>query len=81
MHIAPPGEWNGDLPTVPEGFTISIVADDLRIPRQMLMLPNGDLLIAEGSGGGAPALRPKDVLAGLIKARAARRSKAATASP
>ncbi|WP_370541097.1 hypothetical protein [Brevundimonas sp. BAL450] len=69
MHIAPPGEWNGDLPTVPEGFTISIVADDLRIPRQMLMLPNGDLLIAEGSGGGAPALRPKDVLAGLIKAR------------
>ena len=69
MHIAPPGEWNGDLPTVPEGFTISVVADDLRIPRQMLMLPNGDLLIAEGSGGGAPALRPKDVLAGLIKAR------------
>ena len=69
MHIAPPGNWNGDLPTVPEGFTISVVADDLRIPRQMLMLPNGDLLIAEGSGGGAPALRPKDVLAGLIKAR------------
>ena len=69
MHIAPPGNWNGDLPTVPEGFTISVVADDLRIPRQMLMLPNGDLLIAEGSGGGAPRLRPKDVLAGLIKAR------------
>jgi glucose/arabinose dehydrogenase len=69
MHIAPPGEWNGDLPTVPEGFTISVVADDLRIPRQMLMLPNGDLLVAEGSGGGAPRLRPKDVLAGLIKAR------------
>ena len=69
MHIAPPGNWNGDLPTVPEGFTISVVADDLMIPRQMLMLPNGDLLIAEGSGGGAPRLRPKDVLAGLIKAR------------
>ena len=69
MHIAPPGDWNGDLPTVPEGFTISVVADDLMIPRQMLMLPNGDLLIAEGSGGGAPRLRPKDVLAGLIKAR------------
>ena len=69
MHIAPPGDWNGDLPTVPEGFTISVVAEDLMIPRQMLMLPNGDLLIAEGSGGGAPRLRPKDVLAGLIKAR------------
>jgi len=69
MHIAPPGQWNGDLPTVPEGFTISVVANDLMIPRQMLMLPNGDLLIAEGSGGGAPRLRPKDVLAGLIKAQ------------
>ena len=69
MHIAPPGDWNGDLPTVPEGFTISVVADDLMIPRQMLMLPNGDLLIAEGSGGGAPRLRPNDGLAGLIKAR------------
>ena len=69
MNIATPGDWNGDLPTVPEGFTISVVADNLMIPRQMLMLPNGDLLIAEGSGGGAPRLRPKDVLAGLIKAQ------------
>jgi len=69
MNIAPPADWNGETPSVPEGFTISVVADDLRIPRQMLMLPNGDLLIAEGSGGGAPRLRPKDVLAGLVKAQ------------
>ena len=69
MNVATQADWNGELPTVPEGFTVSIVADDLMIPRQMLMLPNGDLLIAEGSGGGAPALRPKDVIAGVIKAR------------
>lgn len=69
MNVATQADWNGQLPTVPEGFTVSIVADDLMIPRQMLMLPNGDLLIAEGSGGGAPALRPKDVIAGVIKAR------------
>ncbi len=33
----------------------------------MLVLPNGDILVAEGSGGKAPKLRPKDVIAGYIK--------------
>ena len=31
------------------------------------MLPNGDILVAEGKGQGAPALRPKDIIAGFIK--------------
>jgi len=36
--------------------------------RPTLVLPNGDVLIAEGSGGGdVPALRPKDIIAGYIK--------------
>ena len=59
--------WGDDLPTVPEGFTITPIATDLMIPRQTIVLPNGDILIAEGSGGGAPALRPKDIIAGFIK--------------
>ncbi|WP_244631293.1 sorbosone dehydrogenase family protein [Aureimonas sp. ME7] len=33
----------------------------------MLVLPNGDVLVAEGRGGNAPALRPKDIIAGVIK--------------
>jgi glucose/arabinose dehydrogenase len=33
----------------------------------MLVLPNGDILVAEGRGGNAPALRPKDIIAGVIK--------------
>src|SRR3546814_19302069 len=53
--------------TVPAGFTITAVATDLKIPRQILVLPNGDILVAEGSGGHAPKLRPKDVIAGYIK--------------
>ncbi len=69
MKIASPTGWDGDLPTVPQGFTITAMATDLRIPRQMLILPNGDILVAEGSGGHAPKLRPKDVIAGVIKAR------------
>lgn len=67
MKIARPVGWGDDLPTVPEGFTVSALATDLQIPRQMLILPNGDILVAEGRGGGAPALRPKDVIAGVIK--------------
>lgn len=69
MEIATPAQWNGDRPTVPEGFTVSAVAQDLKIPRQLLILPNGDILVAEGSGGHAPAMRPKDVIAGKIKSR------------
>jgi glucose/arabinose dehydrogenase len=67
MKISLPAAWDGEMPTAPEGFTVTAIASDLLIPRQMLMLPNGDLLVAEGRGGGAPALRPKDVIAGVIK--------------
>ena len=67
MKIAKPAAWDGGMPTVPAGFTITPLATDLRIPRQILVLPNGDVLVAEGSGGNAPKLRPKDVIAGFIK--------------
>lgn len=67
MKIAKPVGWGDEVPTVPDGFTITAMATDLQIPRQMLVLPNGDILVAEGRGGNAPALRPKDVIAGLIK--------------
>lgn len=68
MEISAPTDWGNDLPTAPQGYRIVAIATDLRIPRQTLVLPNGDILVAEGSGGGdAPALRPKDFIAGYIK--------------
>lgn len=67
MRISDPIGWDGQVPTVPQGFTVTAMATDLQIPRQMLILPNGDILIAEGRGGNAPPLRPKDILAGPIK--------------
>ena len=69
MTIAKPTPWGDQQPTVPEGFRISAIATDLKIPRQTLVLPNGDILVAEGRGGNAPKLKPKDVIAGVIKAR------------
>lgn len=69
MTIAEPAEWGDRLPTVPEGYTITAIATGLKIPRQTLVLPNGDILVAEGRGGNAPALKPKDVIAGYIKSQ------------
>ncbi|MGP0170953.1 PQQ-dependent sugar dehydrogenase [Pseudomonas sp. NCHU5208] len=67
MNIAEPTPWGEQKPSVPEGFSISAIATDLKIPRQTLVLPNGDILVAEGRGGNAPKLKPKDVIAGMIK--------------
>ena len=69
MKIATPAGWDGQTPAAPAGFTVTAMATDLAIPRQMLVLPNGDVLVAEGMGGHAPKLRPKDFIAGVIKAK------------
>ena len=69
MTIADPAPWGDAMPTVPDGYSVSAIATDLQIPRQTLVLPNGDIIVAEGRGGNAPKLKPKDVIAGYIKAK------------
>ena len=69
MRIAEPAAWGDRRPAVPQGWTIKAIATELKIPRQTLVLPNGDILVADGKGGGAPVLRPKDYIAGFIKAK------------
>lgn len=69
MKIADPSPWGDAIPTVPDNFTVTAIATDLKVPRQTLVLPNGDILVAEGKGGNAPKLKPKDVIAGYIKAQ------------
>lgn len=69
MKIAEPALWGDQKPTVPEGYSVTAIAADLQIPRQTLVLPNGDILVAEGRGGNAAKLKPKDVIAGYIKAQ------------
>lgn len=73
MGIAEPAPWGTRKPTVPQGWTITAIATGLKIPRQTLVLPNGDILVAEGKGKGAPVLTPKDYIAGLLKSRGATR--------
>ena len=69
MKIAEPTPWGDATPTVPENYSVTAIATDLKIPRQTLVLPNGDILVAEGKGGNAAKLKPKDVIAGYIKAK------------
>ncbi|CRM76438.1 sorbosone dehydrogenase [Pseudomonas sp. 2822-15] len=69
MKIAEPTPWGEQKPTVPQGYSVTAIATDLAIPRQTLVLPNGDILVAEGRGGSAAKLKPKDVIASVIKAQ------------
>ena len=69
MKIADPAQWGDKKPTVPDGYTISAIATGLAIPRQTLVLPNGDIIVAEGRGGSAAKLKPKDVIASYVKAK------------
>jgi glucose/arabinose dehydrogenase len=69
MKIAEPVAWGDQKPSVPQGYSISAIAKDLKIPRQTLVLPNGDIIVAEGRGGSAAKLKPKDVIASYIKAQ------------
>jgi glucose/arabinose dehydrogenase len=69
MKIASPAGWGDQRPQVPAGYTITAIATDLKIPRQTLVLPNGDILVAEGRGGNAPKLTPKDLVASKLKAK------------
>jgi len=75
MKIADPTPWGSHHPVVPAGYTITAIATGFGIARQTLVLPNGDILVAEGRGGGESALRPKDLIAGFIKAKGTSQAK------
>ena len=43
------------IPTVASGLKIEKIADGLQHPRQLLTLPNGDVLVVESNGPGTEA--------------------------
>jgi len=74
MKIADPAKngWGNSRPATLPGYTVTAIATGLRIPRQTLVLPNGDILVAEGKGGEeGHIMRPKDFFAGVLKERGA----------
>jgi glucose/arabinose dehydrogenase len=63
--------WNaGEMPTVSAGLTVEALATGLEHPRTLYSLPNGDILVVESNSPGTEPYRPKDFIAGKVKARA-----------
>ena len=48
-------------PHVPEGFSVSLFAENLKQPRHLLVLPNGNVLLAEQEANHVLLLRDADV--------------------
>lgn len=61
--------WKGDAkPQVIAGLQIEKIASGLLHPRQLLVLPNQDVLVVEANGPGEEAVTtPKQVIAGKVK--------------
>ena len=48
------------VPTVPEGFEVSLFAEGLERPRTLAIAPNGDVFVAESGAGRILVFRPGD---------------------
>lgn len=69
--------WQGSaMPTVAAGLQIEKIASGLMHPRQVLVLPNQDVLVVEANGPGEEAVTtPKQVIAGMIKGKSGKGGK------
>jgi len=63
--------WHaGQHPAVADGLRIEKIADGLVHPRQLLSLPNGDVLVVEANSPGDERMTtPKQLVAGIVKNR------------
>ncbi len=52
--------YAGQVPRVPQGFTVTPFAIGLAHPRRLLVLPNGDVIVAEQKAGYLTLLRDHD---------------------
>jgi glucose/arabinose dehydrogenase len=60
----------GEMPAVSAGLEVEALATGLEHPRTLYTLPNGDVLVVESNSPGTEPFRPKDFIAGKVKARA-----------
>jgi glucose/arabinose dehydrogenase len=69
--------WKGNAtPTVVAGLQIEKIASGLLHPRQLLVLPNQDVLVVEANGPGEEAVTtPKQVIAGIVKGKSGKGGK------
>ncbi|MEZ0605810.1 sorbosone dehydrogenase family protein [Paraburkholderia sp. IW21] len=72
------GWQNGETPKVADGLKIEKIASGLEHPRQVYVLPDGDILVAESNSPNAEAVTtPKQLIAGMIESRSGKKAKGA----
>ncbi|SAK98947.1 glucose/sorbosone dehydrogenase-like protein [Caballeronia fortuita] len=71
--------WQKDAtPKVADGLKIEKIASGLVHPRQVYVLPNGDVLVAESNSPNEEAVTtPKQLIAGLIESKSGKKAKGA----
>ena len=69
--------WQSDAhPTVTSGLKVEKIADGLLHPRQLMTLPNGDVLVVESNSPGTePVTTPKQLIASAVKGRSGKAAK------
>jgi glucose/arabinose dehydrogenase len=71
MNVPQSMGWSaGETPTASVGLKVAALAVGLEHPRFLYTLPDGDILVVESNGPGTEFFRPKDFIAGKVKARA-----------
>jgi glucose/arabinose dehydrogenase len=66
---------DGQTPKVADGLKIEKIASGLVHPRQVYVLPNGDILVAESNSPNEEAVTtPKQLIAGLIEERSGKKA-------
>ena len=70
MHVVSTIGWGNAVPKVAAGLQIKAFARDLKNPRSVYVLPNGDVLVAESQGPPAPVNRPKELVMNWIEKKA-----------
>ena len=83
IHVAKVIGWNGsETPTAPPGLRVQALARDLQHPRNVAVLPNGDILVMESQGPNLePVTRPKSPIIHWIEQRATSQSGAGNEGP
>jgi len=72
IHVAEVVGWGpNETPTAPAGMRVQAFARDLNHPRNVALLPNGDVLVVESQGPNLdPITRPKNPIVSFVQKRA-----------
>ncbi|HXR96193.1 MAG TPA: sorbosone dehydrogenase family protein [Rhizomicrobium sp.] len=70
MHVATNVGWGSATPKPAAGLKVAAFARNLKNPRSLYVLPDGDVLVAESDAPPAPTSRPKEFIMNWIEAQA-----------